>query len=79
MAAPDALDELILTLTNDNWQKVAMLVAKVKVEFEKRALDINHDKIAGRLESLVEQGLLEAKGRLSDWRNSEVRRTSFPV
>ncbi len=67
----DMLDAIILSSASERWQKVAKIIAVVS----DRAGDAtNLDAIAGRIRILVGVGKLEAKGDLSRWRYSEVRR-----
>lgn len=67
----DMLDSLIISLASDRWQKVARIIAVISEHGGNRA---NLDAIAARIRALVNGGTLEAKGNLSQWRHSEVRR-----
>jgi hypothetical protein len=65
------IDTLILSLTSDRWQKVARIIALVS---DRVAEGTDFEIIAARIRVLVEEGKLQAKGDLSRWRHSEVRR-----
>lgn len=66
----ELLDALILTCAIERLQKVAKIVAQVA---DRAGAGISFDSIAARIQTLVEEGKLEAKGDLSRWRYSEVR------
>jgi hypothetical protein len=70
------IDASILAVVEASWRKVAMIVAKA-AEILARDLpdeDDTYDLIARRIEVLVHDGRLVAKGDLKQWRHSEVRR-----
>jgi hypothetical protein len=67
----NTLDPLILSSASDRWQKVARIIAVVS---ERAANGESFDAIAARIRALVDGGKLEAKGNVSQWRHSEVRR-----
>jgi hypothetical protein len=67
------IDTLILSLTSDRWQKVARIVALAS---DRAAEGEDFEMIAGRICVLVEEGKLQAKGDLSRWRHSEIRRAN---
>jgi hypothetical protein len=67
------LDSAILRTARHDWQKLAMLVAKVQREWRQDNAEPEYELIAERVTSLVEEGRLESTGNLSDWRHSEVR------
>jgi hypothetical protein len=69
----DTLDSLILSSVSDRWQKVAKIMALVS---ERHSSTADFSAIEARIRVLTEDGKLEAKGDLSQWRFSEVRRTS---
>lgn len=71
--ADSDLDNLILSLTGRNWQKVAMVIAKALSVSDDEGNQTSAEELGARVEALVEDGRLEAQGRLSDWRHSEVR------
>ncbi len=70
------IDAAILAAVDASWRKVAMIVAKAA---ERLARDLpgeddTYDLIARRIEVLVRDGRLVARGDLKEWRHSEVRR-----
>jgi hypothetical protein len=65
-------DALILSSVNERWKKVAKIIAVVSDHAGDTA---NLDAIAARICILVDEGKLEAKGDLSRWGYSEVRRS----
>jgi hypothetical protein len=67
----DRLDPLILSAASDRWQKVAKIIALAS---DGGSDPVNVPAIASRIASLVDEGKLEAKGDVSNWRFSEVRR-----
>lgn len=67
------VDDAILALAHRNWQKVAMIIAKVVHGRNEQAEAEECEFVAGRVVALVKVGKLEAQGNLSDWRHSEVR------
>jgi len=75
MNAPsdEQVDALILSFTQVQWRKVAMIMSKVVDASGRRGSDAELHDIAERIRALVEDGQLEAQGDLSRWRHSEVR------
>ena len=67
----NTLDSLILSSAGNRWQKVARIIAVVS---ERAANGVSFDAIAARIRALVDGGELKAKGNVSQWRHSEVRR-----
>jgi hypothetical protein len=67
----DAWDAMILSAASDRGQKVARIIAVVS---ERAGNGKHFDAIAARIRTLVDDCKLEAKGDLSRWRYSEVRR-----
>lgn len=65
-------DALILSSASERWQKVAKIITVVADRLDDGT---NLDTIAARIRALADEGRLEAKGDLSQWRFSEVRRT----
>ncbi len=70
------IDKLILSVAAFRWQKVAMLIVRatdlkglIPAEAENA-----FEFVAERIQALVHAGLLEARGDVSQWRHSEVRR-----
>jgi hypothetical protein len=58
----EVLDTVILTCAVERWQKVARIIAQVA---DRAGPGINFDAIAARIDALVEDDKLEAKGDLS--------------
>jgi Protein of unknown function len=69
----DTWDAMILSAASDRWQKVARIIAVVS---ERAGNGKHFDAIAARIRALADEGRLEAKGDLSQWRFSEIRRIS---
>jgi uncharacterized protein DUF3658 len=67
----ESLDARILAAASAGWRKVARIVAQVS---DRAADGKDFDAIEARIRALVDDGKLEAKGDLSRWRFSEVRR-----
>jgi Protein of unknown function len=67
------LDDLILSVVNPNWQKVAMVLGKARRLSESRGLEISYDAFADRIAELCMEGRLESQGNVSKWRRGEVR------
>jgi hypothetical protein len=67
------IDDIILSLSQPEWKKVAMIIAKAVDECERRAITATHNEIASRIQMLVSARRLEAQGDLSNWRHSEIR------
>jgi hypothetical protein len=65
------MDTLILSLTTDRWQKVARIIALV---LDRAPDGTDFEMMAGRIRVLVEEGKLQAKGDLTRWTHSEIRR-----
>ena len=73
MVGDERLDELILSLAKPEWQKTAMIIAKVCQQLEVDVVDDHGRKVEERTRYLVGHGRLESQGDLSRWRHSEVR------
>ena len=68
------IDEAILKAAGDRWTKVAMVIVKVATAVDKHPPnDERSEVIAQRIETLVTDGRLAARGNIRDWRFSEVR------
>ena len=69
------VDNAILATTSNNWQKVAMVIAKVSVitvdDFTEDEDDF--ELIAKRVEVLIGEGRLVGEGDVSNWRRSEIK------
>jgi len=67
----NAWDDLIFSETCERWLKVARVIGRVS----DRVSDGPHfEQVAARIRTLVDEGKLEAKGDLSQWQFSEIRR-----
>lgn len=68
------IDEAILKAAGDRWTKVAMVIVKTATAVDERLPDDERsDAIAQRIEVLVADGRLVARGNIRNWRFSEVR------
>jgi hypothetical protein len=67
------IDEVILSVTQASWRKVAFVIAKVADAMGLEG-DAACDLIAKRIEILVGDGRLLAQGNINKWRHSEVRK-----
>lgn len=66
----NAWDDLIFSEACERWLKVARIISKVS----DRVPDGPHfEEVAARIQALVKEGKLEAKGDLSRWGYSEIR------
>ena len=71
---PDELDRMILSsCPEEHPRKTVAVIGKVLQECEGRKLAISDREIFDRLVHLVDSGVLESVGTLSNWRRSEVR------
>lgn len=70
------IDALILSAVDDKWSKVARIIGTVadaeKIEVSK--IDEAGLVIQGRIEALIQTGILEGQGDIQKWRHGEVRR-----
>jgi hypothetical protein len=66
----NAWDDLIFSEACERWLKVARIISKVS---DRVPNGPHFEKIAARIQVLVDEGKLEAKGDLSRWGYSEVR------
>ena len=69
------IDSAILSAVGEHWTKVAMVIARV-VDALRHDLppgDEGYELISRRIEGLVHEGRLVAKGNTKNWRFSEVR------
>lgn len=74
----EVIDEAILSVLSEvpgHWRKVAMVVSKVATVMGDRLAhgDAGYETVARRIESLVAEGRLLARGDTKNWRFSEVR------
>jgi hypothetical protein len=72
------IDEVILSIAESSWRKVAFIVDKVKDTMGANLAQggAGYDLVAKRIESLVRDGRLLAQGDLKNWRHSEVKKAS---
>ncbi|MGC1684969.1 MAG: DUF3658 domain-containing protein [Candidatus Acidiferrales bacterium] len=70
------IDEVILSVTDASWKKVALVITKVADTMcsDLPEGDAAYDLIAKRIEILVRGGRLFAQGDIKKWRHSEVRK-----
>lgn len=72
--SPDELDHIILSICpEETFRKTVAIITKVFDECENRGMAVTDDEIFDRLVHLVDTGLIESEGDLSNWRRSEVR------
>jgi len=67
------LDQLILSVAETRWLKVARIIAQTSEQLERAGCAPDLKLIARRVEALVGIGVLESRGDLSQWRYSEIR------
>jgi hypothetical protein len=67
------IDQVILSLCDREWLKVARIVGKTMKTFEGRQLHVSADEIDERMAFLVSSRQLESQGNIRNWRYSEVR------
>ena len=67
------LDRVILSHTNRQWQKTAMIIAKALDDLETSKTTASDAAITQRISALTAAGRLEVRGDLADWRHSEIR------
>ena len=70
------IDEVILSVTEVSWRKVALIIVKVAdtMGSELPDGDAGYDLVAKRIGILVRSGRLLAQGDIKKWRHSEVRK-----
>ena len=74
---PDELDRLILSFCpEDRSRKTAAVIGDLLHYLEERKLATSDREIFDRLVNLVDSGVVESMGDLSNWRRSEVRLVS---
>ncbi len=64
-----AWDDLIFSETCEHWLKVARIIGRVS---DRVPNGPHFEEIAARIQALVNEGKLEAKGDLSRWLYSEI-------
>lgn len=73
------IDEALLNHTGHRWRKVARVVGSTMMDLHNRPAGIPDVYYAQRVRRLVETGLLESQGDLSEMGDSEVRRVGSQV
>ena len=69
------VEEVILSAAGPSWTKVAMVLARVaKAMGGDFVEDGRWETISTRIQELVKNGQLEARGDTTNWRGSEIRR-----
>lgn len=70
------IDALILSAVDGRWSKVARVISIITDEegVEVSKIDEVGLVIQGRIEALIQTGILEGQGNIQKWRHSEVRR-----
>jgi len=70
------IDEVILSVTEASWRKVASVIIKVAGTIGSGLPegDAGYNLVAKRIEILVRGGRLLAQGDIKKWRRSEVRK-----
>jgi hypothetical protein len=70
------IDEVILSVTEASWRKVAFVIMKVadSMGSDLPEGDAGYNLVAKHIEILVRGGRLLAQGDIKKWRRSEVRK-----
>lgn len=68
-----AIDEAIVSKLSNQWQKTAFVIAMSMYAYPDKYDNVPDVLYGQRILALAEQGLLEARGNLRQWRFSEVR------
>jgi len=70
------IDEVILSVTEASWRKVAFVIIKVadRIGSDLPEGGAGYNLVAERIEILVRGGGLLAQGDIKKWRHSEVRK-----
>ena len=76
--ANSPIDKVILSTVGERWMKVARGIVEVGKAMGGSLLSQaeNYEVIGQRIESLVRDGGLAARGNVKNWRFSEVRRSN---
>jgi len=69
----DALEEIVLSVADAEWRKIARFIAIVVDAAKAQGLAPSGQDVAQRIYALVEAGRLEARGNIRRWRAAEVR------
>jgi hypothetical protein len=71
------IDAAILSALGERWTKIAMVIARVAdILGSDLPADEGYEVISRRIDVLVHDGRLSAKGDTKNWRFSEIRLTS---
>jgi uncharacterized protein DUF3658 len=73
MCPTSDIDQLLLSLCNERWLKVARIVGQTMQTLKERGVRVPAEEIDARMEVLIGTRQLEAKGNIRNWRYSEVR------
>jgi hypothetical protein len=76
MPVDSQIDEAItacLAAANGRWQKVAMVIVRATERLGLPDSPAGYDQVYKRIEVLVDDGRLMARGNISVWRHSELR------
>lgn len=68
-----AVDRLLLKHCTTNWQKVAMVVARCRSDFDAQCPHLPYIYMPIRISLLAHRGLVEIEGTVMSMRTSEVR------
>lgn len=68
---------VILSNCHEKWLKVARVVWRVHMELSLPDDDDGYALVENELKHMVDDGILEVVGDLSNWRQSEVRRINL--
>jgi Protein of unknown function len=76
MIAADDIDQLLLSFSDTDWQKVAKIIGNTLKALEHRGVQMHvsvTDQVDARMAALAGSGQLEAQGNIKRWGYSEVR------
>jgi hypothetical protein len=72
------IDDAVLAVAKPSWKKVALIIVETAKKLGDKfpRTDESYELVANRIEALIRDGSLEARGNTKEWRTSEVRRPS---
>jgi hypothetical protein len=72
------IDDAVLAVAQATWKKVAMIIVEAAGKLGNKfpGTDAGYELVANRIEALIHDGRLEARGNTKKWRSGEVRRPS---
>jgi hypothetical protein len=72
------IDDAVLAVAKPSWKKVALIIVETASKLGNKLPRTaeGYDLVANRIEALIRDGRLEARGNTKEWRTSEVRRQS---